>query len=95
VTIYEIRHDDDDRYFVVARFTDRGEANALRQRLVDAHHAADGDGCHFEGSWAVVPVDIDRVEPDVPLPVGLFHREPHEGNHAWVDEDLLPLGGGA
>ena len=55
MTIFEVRYDDDDQYFVAARYSDQGEAQVLRRRLLAAHQAADLDDCHFDEAWTIVP----------------------------------------
>ena len=89
MTIYEVRYDDDESYHVAARYTDKGEAEVLCNRLLAAHQGADKDDCHVDGDWAVVEVDVNDTTPDDALPGDLFDVD-GEG-HAFVNIDRLPL----
>ena len=87
--LYEVRYDDDESYHVAARYTERSFANRLRDRLAEAHVAADRDGCHLDGAWTVTEVSVDVVDTALDLPTDLFDVD-REG-HADVNIDRVDL----
>jgi hypothetical protein len=89
LTIYEVRYDADDTYFVAARFASQEAARALRDRLAEAHHAADRDGCHLDSAWLVETLTIIVDEAHVTLPADLFDID--RDGHAEVNIDRLPI----